>query len=199
MRWNVLFAALVVAVFYSNNLCAQQTDGDKFYIGIGGSFVAEDFDMNGFDDSWGGNVKIGYSFHPLADIEFVFDYLDTFDYAESYDLYGYTVDERAELDIRTYMIALKGGFPISSERGKLFVVVGAGLMTADLDAHVSVNGFPASASTDDTDFCGKVGLGFDLFATPNISIGVEGNYTLGFSDLEDIGYFQYTLGAAFHF
>lgn len=177
MRWNVLLAVLVVAVFYSNNLCAQQADDNKFYVGVGGSYVDEDFDVSGFDDSWGGNVKIGYSFHPLGDIEFVFDYLDSFDYAESY-----------EFDIRTYMVAVKGGFPIPRERGKLSVVVGAGLMTAD-----------AEASLDDTDFCGKVGLGYDVFVTPAISIGVEGNYTIGFSDLEDIGYFQYSLGAAFHF
>lgn len=199
MRRNVFFAVLVVTAFYSTNLFAQQIDDNKFYVGIGGSYVSEDFKINGFDDTWGGNLKIGYKLHPMADIEFDFDYLDTFDQGESFSLLGYNVDERAELDVTTYMIALKGNFPISSERVRPFVVVGAGVMTADADIHISVNGISSSAGSDNTDFCGKVGLGLDLFATPNISIGVEGNYTLGFNDVEDIRYFQFTLGAALHF
>jgi opacity protein-like surface antigen len=200
MRRNVLFAVLVVAVFYSTNLYAQQIDGNQFYVGIGGSYVSEDFKYSqGFDDTWGGNVKIGYKLHPMADIEFDFDYLDTFDQEESFALPGVNVDGRTELDVMTYMVALKGNFPISSEKVKLFVVVGAGVMTADADYQGSVNGISVSGGSDLTDFCSKVGLGFDLFATPNISIGVEGNYTLGFFDVEDIRYFQLTLGAAFHF
>jgi hypothetical protein len=39
----------------------------------------------------------------------------------------------------------------------------------------------------------------DFFATQDISFGIEGNYTGGFNDLEDIRYFNFTLGVAYHF
>jgi hypothetical protein len=39
-----------------------------------------------------------------------------------------------------------------------------------------------------------------LFATQDISFGIEGNYTFGgFDDLEDIEYFNFTTGIAYHF
>ena len=72
-------------------------------------------------------------------------------------------------------------------------------MYADLDFKVSVNGSSISDSYDETELCGKVGLGLDFFATPEISFGIEGNYTLGFNDLEEIRYFNFTLGVAYHF
>lgn len=199
MKWNVLLAILVVAVFSSSYSCAQQVNGYPFYIGIGASYNFETFDYDGFDDSWGGNLKIGYSFNPLGEIEFVLDYIDSFDYDESFDFGGSSVDQSGDMELLTYMVAVKGGFPISNEDVKLFVVVGAGLMTADFDGDVTIDGSSYSAGDSDTDFCAKVGLALDVYVTPQFSIGAEGNYTQGFSDLDDIRYIQCSLGASFHF
>jgi hypothetical protein len=91
------------------------------------------------------------------------------------------------------MIALKGYFPISTTKTRLSVIVGGGMMYAALNSEVS------DYSPDDTELCAKVGLGLDFFATPDISFGIEGNYTLGFNDLEEIRYFNFTLGVAYHF
>ena len=199
MRKSVLFVLLMLVVFSSTPLHAQQIDAKKIYVGIGGSFVSEDFKGGGFDDTWGGNFKIGYSLHPLADIEFDFDYLDKFDEVKGFPLEGVSVFGEGELSVRTYMVALKGYFPISSEMVKLSVVVGGGIMTADSDFHANANGLSRSDAIDETDFCAKGGLGIDIFASKEISFGLEGNYTLGFSDVEDIRYFQFILGAAYHF
>ena len=170
-----------MVIFFSTSLYAQQADVKKFYVGAGGSYAIEDFDGGDFDNSWGVNVKFGYNLHPLVDIEFDFDYLNEFE------------DRGYDLNIMTYMIALKGYFPISTEKVKLSVVVGGGIMYADLDSEVS------AYLPDETELCAKIGLGLDFFATPDISFGIEGNYTLGFNDLEEIRYFNFTLGVAYHF
>ena len=198
MKKFYFFTALMV-IFFSTSLYAQQADVKKFYVGAGGSYAIEDFDGGDFDNSWGVNAKVGYHLHPLVDIEFDFDYLNEFEDREKFEFLGMDIEGEADLNIMTYMIALKGYFPISTEKLKLSVVVGGGIMYADLDFKVSVNGSSISDSYDETELCGKVGLGLDFFATPDISFGIEGNYTLGFNDLEEIRYFNFTLGVAYHF
>ena len=176
MKKHLFFAVLVVVIFYSTSLYAGQDHLDHFYVGIGGSYAVEDFDDSpDFDNSWGANAKIGYHTHPLLDIELNFDYLNKFEY------------NIVDLEIFTCMFVLKGYFPVSTEKVKLSTVVGAGLMHADFK------------SDDEIDLCGKVGLGLDFFAFQDISLGIEGNYTFGFGDLDEIRYFNFTIGAAYHF
>ncbi len=175
MKRHLFFAVLVVVIFSCTSLYAGQDHLDCFYVGVGGSYAIEDFDSSAdFDNSWGVNAKIGYHTHPLLDVEFGLDYLNKFEC------------DAVDLEILTYMVALKGYFPISTEKVKLSTVVGAGIMHAD-------------ANADETDLCGKVGLGLDFFTFQDISLGIEGNYTFGFGDLDDIGYFNFTIGAAYHF
>ena len=47
--------------------------------------------------------------------------------------------------------------------------------------------------------CGKVGLGVDLFATEHVSFGIEGDYVLGFDDLNYARYTLLTAGLTYHF
>jgi len=175
MKRHLFFAVLVVVIFSCTSLYAGQDHLEHFYVGAGGSYAVEDFD-NGpdYDNSWGVNAKIGYHTHPLLDIEFDFDYLSEFE------------ANAVDLEILTYMIVLKGYFQQSTEKVKLSVIVGTGIMYAD-------------ANGEETDWCAKAGLGLDFFATQDISLGIEGNYTFGFDDLEEIGYLNFTIGAAYHF
>ena len=175
MKRHLFFGVLVVVIFSCTSLYAGQDHLDHFYVGAGGSYAIEDFDSSAdYDNSWGVNAKVGYHTHPLLDIEFDFDYLSKFE--------GDAVDP----EILTCMFTLKGYFPQSTEKVKLSTVVGAGIMHAD-------------AYGDATELCGKVGLGLDFFAFQDISLGIEGNYTFGFGDLEDIRYFNFIIGAAYHF
>lgn len=199
MRKHVLFGIVLAAVFFSTPLFAEQIGAKRFYAGMGGSYALEDFEGGGFDDTWGANVKFGYHLHPMADIEFDFDYLDEFEEVEGFSAQGISVAGTADMEVRTYMVALKGYFPISNDRVRLSVVVGGGFMTADSDFGINFNGVSSSDAIDETDPCAKVGVGLDFFATPEISIGIEGNYTLGFFDVEDIRYFHFIVGAAYHF
>jgi len=195
MKKHLFFAVLVVVVFSCTSLYAGQDHLDHFYVGVGGSYAVEDFDDSpDFDNSWGVNAKIGYHTHPLLDIEFDFDYLNNFEYSETYKVLGTRFEEEGEVEIFTCMFVLKGYFPISTEKVKLSTVVGAGLMQADFKYRSSFSG-----SNDEIDLCAKVGLGLDFFAFQDISLGIEGNYTFGFGDLDDIRYFNFTIGAAYHF
>jgi len=188
MKKHLFFAVLVVVIFSSTSLYAGQDHLDHFYVGAGGSYAVEDFDNSfDYDNSWGVNAKIGYHTHPLLDIEVDFDYLNNFEYSETYKVFGTRFEEEGEVEIFTCMFVLKGYFPISTEKVKLSTVVGAGLMHADFK------------SDDEIDLCAKVGLGLDFFAFQDISLGIEGNYTFGFGDLDDIMYFNFTIGAAYHF
>ena len=204
MKRHLFFAVLVTVIFSYTSLYAGQDHLDHFYVGAGVSYAVEDFDNSfDYDNSWGVNAKIGYHTHPLLDIELNFDYLNNFEYDESYKVSGTRFEEEGEVEIFTCMFVLKGYFPISTEKIKLSTVVGAGLMHADLKYGFSTSGLPyetsISLSDDEIDLCAKVGLGLDFFATQNISLGIEGNYTFGFGDLDDIRYFNFTIGAAYHF
>ena len=199
MKKYLFCISLVMTIFFASFVYAQQAEVKKFYVGAGGSYAIEDFDGGDFDNSWGVNAKVGYHLHPLVDIEFDFDYLNEFEDSEEFEFLGMDIEGEADLNIMTYMIALKGYFPISTEKLKMSVIVGGGIMYADLDLKVRVNGSSMSDSYDETELCGKIGLGLDFFATQDISFGIEGNYTAGFNDLEDIRYFNFTLGVAYHF
>jgi opacity protein-like surface antigen len=200
MRKHVLFELVLAAVFFSTApLYAEQIGDKNFYAGIGGTWALEDFKGGGYDDTWGMNFKFGYNLHPMADIEFDFDVLDEFEEVEGFSSQNAGVNGDANLNVRTYMVALKGYFPISSDQVRLSVVVGAGIMTVDSDFQAGLDGGFRRDGIDETDPCGKVGLALDFYATREISIGVEGNYTLGFFDVEDIRYFHFILGAAYHF
>jgi len=183
MKKHLFFAVLVGVIFSYTSLYAGQDHLGNFYVGLGSSYAVEDFDNSpDYDNSWGVNAKVGYHTHPLLDLELNFDYLNNFEY------------NAIDLEILTCMFVLKGYFPISTEKVKLSTIVGAGLMQADLKYGTSISG-----SNDEIDLCAKVGLGLDFFATQDISLGIEGNYTFGFGDLDDIRYFHFTIGAAYHF
>ncbi len=206
MKRYFFFAALALmtVIFSCTSLYAGHNHLDHFYVGAGGSYAVEDFDDSpDYDNSWGVNAKIGYHTHPLLDIELDFNYLNNFEYGESYKVSGIHFEGEVDLEIFTFMFALKGYFPISTEKVKLSTVVGAGLMHADAEYEFSISKLPdkisISGSDDEIDLCGKVGLGLNFFTTQDVSLGIEGNYTFGFGDLDTIRYFNFTIGAAYHF
>jgi len=97
------------------------------------------------------------------------------------------------------MLVIKGYFPIDSDMVRLSAVVGGGIMAADFDSHLDWRG-------DDADVCVKLGLGLDVFVSQEVSLGFEGSWTTGIDnisssgkDFGDIEYFNFTLGAAYHF
>ena len=180
------------------------------YIGIGGSYAYEDFDVDDedleemgldmdFDNTQGVNLKAGYHFSKLFSLEFNFDFLPGFEWDDSTSYLGVPISADAEADITTYMLAGKISPDFGSEIIRPFVVAGFGIMHGELDVTASVAGYSASDSDSETDTCAKIGLGVDFFAKENVSVGLEGNYTLGFGDMDEFRYMSFTLGVAYHF
>ncbi len=200
---KAFFFAFLAAIFLLPAAVHAQSFGKQYYLGLGATYSYEDIKWGDIDDAFdnalGVNAKLGYHAHELLDIEFVINWVGKSDASG-----GYLVDNKpltydGELKATTYMFALKGFFPMSTEYTKLSVIAGGGLMHAKGKLHVHYDGDRVSASESETDLCAKVGMGLDHYLTPEISIGLEGNYTWGFSDLSDIRYWQLGMGVAYHF
>jgi opacity protein-like surface antigen len=195
MKKISIFFAAAFFIFTTSTVNADPDNFKKFYIGAGGSYGIENFDDGGdFDNSWGINAKIGYHPIDMLAVQFDYDYLREF---ESDDFF----DGKVELDIMTYMLSLKGNFRVKWYNViSPFIIVGAGIMDADADIKdASIAGISADFSNDETDWCAKIGGGFDFFFTENFSANLEGNYTSGLGDLKDIQYFHFILGVIFRF
>ncbi len=200
MKKHFTFPLLVVVMSLSTPLYAQQADVNHYYIGAGASYAIENFEEGtDFDDSWGIDAKIGYHLHPQIDIEFDFNYLFEFEDEDKWEVLDRRFEENVDLDVATYMFVIKGCFPTYTERAKLALILGGGMMHAQADFKLKGDGISVSDSTDDTELCGKVGLALELLATENISFGIEGSYSTGSLDELDIEYFNITGGIAYHF
>jgi len=126
------------------------------------------------------------------------------------DMVDISLGAEIEVDVMTFM--LEGKYAISGNLSP-YLVLGLGLMYADTDGDLKATAAAAGQSfsfsfggdDSDTKACWKVGLGVDWWATPNVTVGLEGSYVFGFSDAEfdgvDVGidYFIFTLGIAYHF
>jgi opacity protein-like surface antigen len=209
-KLSILAVLVLVLCFFTSSYGADAA-GRTFYIGIGGSYALEDFDVDyvvevqgtarivdmDFDDTWGLNGKVGYHVNDWASFEFDFNYLSEFEAEESLVVLDIPVDEDGKVDITTYMALAK--FTCVLEPVKPYIVAGGGIMDADFDAKASALGESASDSKSETDTCAKFGLGVDFFAAKSISIGLEGSYVWGFGDLEKISYYNLSLGLGYHF
>ena len=111
---------------------------------------------------------------------------------------GTPLSGEATVDVTAWTLSAKIS-PFDLQKVKPYVIVGGGIMNASLDVSASIPGASASSSDDETDICGKVGLGVDYFITDNIAIGLEGAYWTGFNDLDEIRFYTVTAGVAFHF
>ena len=208
MKKTLSFLGCIVALFiFSTSANAANTG---MYIGIGGTFAMENFDLDeldslrqyGFDpkydDTWGVNGKIGYKVNPYFSVELVLEYLPDFNYNETARVSGTPVTIDSDLDVFTAIIAAKF-YPFQAKI-KPYLTAGVGIMQASIDTKVSAPGYlSSSVSDDETDPCGKIGLGVDMFINQNISFNLEGAYTAGFSDLDEIQYFTVSAGLAYHF
>jgi hypothetical protein len=208
----LVLAVLVVAVAYStSSYGAEYLSGSKgyrsgskgylsgskgLYAGIGGSVALENFDMRftgehqtlGAGESWGVNGKVGYHLSNWFSLELDFNYLFEFESEERVIVSGIPVDSETQLRIFTIMPVLKactGHEPVNP-----FFAVGLGYMDV---------AFTSSDSYNKSDIAAKVGLGIDFLASNNLSIGIEADYVFGMGDLDDIAYWNFTLGVCYYF
>jgi opacity protein-like surface antigen len=231
-KWSIL-AVLVMVLCFCTSSYAADAAGHSWYLGIGGSWALENIDTDDledefdpidvdFDDGYGFQAKVGYHLNDTFSLGLVFDYITGFEsdedisVTESIDIYGEvftgSASAEVELEVDVWTLMLEGKASMSGTLSP-YAVLGVGIMQADADADLSVSAtllgetlsVSESASEDDTIACGKVGLGVDWWATPDVTIGLEGNYVFGFGDADfddlEVGtdYFTFVLGAAIHF
>ena len=207
--WSTVIGLIVAALLLVPGLAPAADSGP--YFGIGGTFAKQDFDTGDrdealagtglsadFDDTWGLSVKAGYKFNRYIAAELALDYLPGFEWNVATSVGGTPLSGEATVDVTAWTLALKLT-PFDLQKVKPYFVVGGGIMNASLDVSASIPGASASSSDDETDICGKVGLGVDYFITDNIAIGLEGAYWAGFNDLEEIRFYTVTAGVAYHF
>ena len=207
--WSMVIGIIAAALFLVPGLAPAAEIGP--YIGIGGTFAKQDFDTGDldrelagtglsadFDDTWGLNVKAGYKFNRYVAAELALDYLPNFKWSVATRVGGTPLSGELTVDVMAWTISAKIS-PFDSQKIKPYFVVGGGIMHASADATVSIPGASASSSDDETDLCGKIGLGVDFFVTDQVSLGLEGAYFAGFNDLDNIRFYTVTAGVAYHF
>lgn len=208
MKKLLLLALLSVPLCFPALSYGQGTGGHGIYIGIGGSYVIENFDVKpenilgttydpDFDDTRGVNVKIGNHFTEWFSLEFDYDYLFDFESEKTLNIIGLPVKTELNAQINTYMIVAK--FSAGSMMVQPFLVAGGGMMNVEADAKASALETSAFDSDSETDPCAKAGLGLNFFLNDNVSIEMEGAHVWGFNDLDEIRYFSLTLGLGYHF
>jgi opacity protein-like surface antigen len=173
----------------------------RFYIGLGGSYQITNFDLEDEDrawdeddfdwdsNAWGVNAKFGYWMTRNVAFQFDVDYISRIDW-------DYKPDDTlsGEVEILTGILSLKGYFP-NTTVVRPFVIAGVGILYYDID----FDGRSDFTDDDEMSVCFKLGGGLDWFITQAVSIGLEGNYTAGVDDVEGVEYFNFILGAAYHF
>ena len=157
-----------------------------FYLGAGLGFGFERFeDTGGLDidtgigfDGWG-----GYRFTPDFAAELQLEYIDRFDTSFG----GVDIDGRVLTFTGNLKAYLRGSFEAESGPVQPFVVVGIGFLRAELEA--------LGISVSDIDFAGRVGGGVDLYASPNVSLGVTASYVA----TDEFAYVSLVLGFQYRF
>lgn len=167
-----LFMAVIAVMFMAVPVMAEM------YVGVGGIMALENAKIDtSVGNTEGLNLKVGYQINETIAVELNYDRLSTFELC--------TTDQ--DIDIETFMVALKVGSRIS-ENVNLYAALGGGIMVVDfIDYHHA------------TDPCVKAGAGVDYFVTDNVSLGVEGSYVWGLNDLSQAEYAMFTAGVAYHF
>lgn len=210
MKKLLILALLVVALCFSTSSYGQDDSGRRGYVGIGASYIWEDADLDSinvfgtiyepdFEDTWGINVKIGGYVTNWMSLEMNFDYLFKSEWDESQVVLGIPIKTEFDVEVWTVMLLAKFSADTGTGMPKPFLVAGGGIMHVELEGKATALGVSASASDDEADLCVKLGIGADYFATENVSIGLEGAYVWGLNDLDEVRYFDLTLGVAYHF
>ena len=200
----------MVAVFL---LAGSAYAADRgMYVGLGGTLAVEYFDAQEFDsvrpygfdpsydNTWGINGKVGYKLHPAVSVELALEYLSGFNASQTFTWAGTSqASFDSDVDVFTIMAAAKV-YPPLPGIVKPYFTAGLGLMKATIDTTVTAPGYlPTSASNDETDPCGKLGIGVDIFINPTLSVNIEAAWTTEFSELDTVQYFGLSAGLGFHF
>jgi opacity protein-like surface antigen len=151
------------------------------YVGLGGTFAAQDFDVKGadFDDALGFNLRVGYRLHPRLSLEGEYEYLPEFS--------GKSQGLSTELE--AWAATVNGKVFLLQERYQPFLLLGGGLWYGRLTGG-------GAAPNSETKVTGRLGLGIDVYATEQIVVALDWSYVI---PAEDFPYHSIGWGLQYRF
>lgn len=170
------------------------------YVGIGGSYVREDFQKEiNFSDTGGLNLKVGFDFFKVLTLELNFDYLPSFE--GSGLVAGST--QKEETDVLNFMVVGKFPLALSHPLFKPSLLFGMGVFYSVQDFKGKIAGNDVSKEETDTGLSMKFGGSLEIYLTPNFTLGAEGAFVqlLGSNNKNDdkIKFFLLTFFVAYKF
>jgi opacity protein-like surface antigen len=151
-----------------------------FYLGGGGTYafnllessfddvLGSDVDV---DDTWGFNARLGYRAFSWLAAEIEYEYLDNFEVSS---------DGVRLADLGAQTISANVRFIVPIRRFQPYLCLGAGATLFSLND----NAVPG-LEVDHSSFSGRVGLGFDVYASRNIVLGIGADAVLTTAEVKD--------------
>lgn len=130
--------------------------------------LGDDVDV---DDTWGGNARLGYRALPWLAVEAEYEYLDNFEVS---------VDDFRLADLKAQTISANLRLIVPIQRFQPYLVLGAGATLFDLDDN-QVPGL----EVDHSSFSGRIGLGFDVYVTRHVVLGIGADAVLSTAEVTD--------------
>jgi len=165
--------ALSVLIAAAASALPARADGDLYarrgpYVAIAASRAMNTFENTWDDalplggsvdvaDTWGLNARGGYRFAPWFSTELEYEWLDDFRVRAG----GIHI-----ADLTTHTVTVNAKFSLP-RRVSPYLLVGLGLIIPDADSKSFVD-----VDTDDVAPCGRLGLGVDFLATPNLVLNL---------------------------
>jgi len=172
--------ALIAALAVPNARADSEYGRSGPYIAVGATYgfnviesafddvLGDDVDV---DDTWGGNARLGYRALSWLAVEAEYEYLDNFEVS---------VDDFRLADLQAQTISANLRLIVPIRRFQPYLVLGAGATFFDLDDN-QVPGL----DVDHSSFSGRIGLGFDVYLTPHVALGIGADAVLSTAEVKD--------------
>ena len=182
MRTSLLLASIALVTALAAPSARADSDFARSgpYIGVGATYgfnllessfddvLGDDVDV---DDTWGANARLGYRLLSWLAIEAEYEYLDNFEVS---------VDNMRLADLQAQTISGNLRFIVPIRRFQPYLVLGAGATLFKLDDN-QVPGL----DVDHSSFSGRIGLGFDVYVTQHIVLGIGADAVLSNAEVKD--------------
>jgi hypothetical protein len=146
------------------------------------------------------NSRVGYRFNENLALEIDFDYIPG---VPGYDLAigsdALTSSDKSDLDVTTYMPAMKFSPDLGYKTVRPYIIGGFGLMHAETasERYNPLIWFVDPKHESVLEASSKIGLGLDL-RKDNTSLGIQGSLASGSGDLADFAYQSWSMGLTLH-
>jgi len=172
----------------------------RWYFGGGLNYSFANFKDNegDWDNTFGFNIKVGYFFCEYFALETMFQYLDDFEAQESGVIYSSPYDYDINVSLYNFTINGKGFIPIKGFV-KPYGILGFGYAYGKAKEKITIAGISDTETDKESDLCGRIGAGLDIFLSEQFALEGEVSYFMGFNDIDKIRYTSLSLNAIVFF